>query len=98
MNDLLARAIAAHGGLERWNTFNKVTATVVAGGGLKPMKGLEDDHNPRERTVTLPEETTFISSFGQPDWAMAFTPPPAPLGTLTGATSTPPPHPTASFP
>lgn len=34
MNDLLARAIAAHGGLERWNTFTKVTATVVAGGGL----------------------------------------------------------------
>jgi len=29
MNDLLARAIAAHGGLERWNTFNKVSATRV---------------------------------------------------------------------
>jgi hypothetical protein len=67
MNDLLARAIAAHGGLERWNTFNKVAATVVAGGGLRPMKGLEDDRTPRERTVTLHEETTFISPFGQPD-------------------------------
>src|SRR5258708_18312441 len=71
MNDLLARAIAAHGGLERWNTFNKVTATVVAGGGLKPMKGLEDDHNPRERTVTLHEENTFISSVLQPGWRLA---------------------------
>ena len=38
MNDLLARAIAAHGGLERWNTFTEVTATVVAGGGLLPTR------------------------------------------------------------
>ncbi len=34
MNDLLAQVIAAHGGLDRWNTFKKVTATVVAGGGV----------------------------------------------------------------
>ena len=46
MHDLLAQAIAAHGGLERWNTFNKVTATVKAGGGLKPMKGRENYPNP----------------------------------------------------
>ena len=74
MNDLLARAIAAHGGLERWNTFNKVTATTIGGGGLRPMKGLEADTTPRERTVTLHEETTCISPFGQPNGRMAFTP------------------------
>jgi hypothetical protein len=85
MNDLLARVIAAHGGLERWNTFNKVTATVVAGGGLRPMKGLENDPNPRERTVTLHEETTYISPFGQPDWRMAFTPDRVAIETITGA-------------
>ena len=33
MNELLAQVIAAHGGLDRWNTFKTVTATVVAGGG-----------------------------------------------------------------
>src|SRR5258708_35836895 len=70
MNDLLARAIAAHGGLERWNTFNKVTATVVAGGGLKPMKSLEDDHNPRAGTVTLHWGNTVFSPCVQPDWRM----------------------------
>lgn len=32
-HDLLAQAIAAHGGLDRWNTFKGVTATVVTGGG-----------------------------------------------------------------
>ena len=41
MNDLLARAVAAHGGLDRWNKFNKVTATYIGGEGLWPMKGLE---------------------------------------------------------
>ena len=85
MNDLLARVIAAHGGLERWNTFNKVTATVVAGGGLRPMKGLENDPNPRERTVTLHKQTTCISPFGQPDRHMAFTPDRVAIETITGA-------------
>ena len=85
MNDLLARVIAAHGGLERWNTFNKVTATVVAGGRLRTMKGLEADTTPRERTVTLHEETTYISPFGQPDWRMAFTPDRVAIETSTGA-------------
>ena len=82
--DLAQFAIEAHGGLERWNTFNKVTATVLGGGGLKPMKGLENDP-PQERTVTLHEETTFISSFGQPDWHMAFTPDRVAIETTTGA-------------
>jgi hypothetical protein len=38
MNDLLAQAIAAHGGLDRWNKFNRVTSTIIGGGGLWPMK------------------------------------------------------------
>src|SRR5260370_32185566 len=74
MNDLLARAIAAHGGLERWNTFNKLTATVLAGGGLRPMKGIADDPPPWERTATLRDQTTCLTPFGQPDWPMASTP------------------------
>jgi hypothetical protein len=73
MNDLLARAIAAHGGLDRWNKFKKVTTTYVGGGGLWPMKGLEVIPNPAEVTVTLHEETSPISPFGQPDWHASFT-------------------------
>ena len=41
MNDLLARAVAAHGGFDRWNKIKKVTATYIGGEGLWPMKGLE---------------------------------------------------------
>ena len=84
MHDLLARAIEAHGGLDRWNTFQKVTATVVAGGGLLPMKGLEPDSNPYEETVTLREETASASPFGQTDWHMVFTPDQVVIKTTTG--------------
>ena len=46
MDDLLARAIAAHGGFDRSNKFNKVTAAVVRAPGWWPMKDLEPDLNP----------------------------------------------------
>lgn len=85
MNDLLAQVIAAHGGLGRWDTFKRVTATVVTGGGLWPMKGLEQDPNPREETVTLHEEIASVSPFGQPDWHTAFTPDRIAIETTTGA-------------
>jgi len=94
---LLARAIAAHGGLDRWNPFNKVTATVVAGGGLLPMKGLEADTNPLEVTVTLHEESASISPFGQPDWRMAFTPDRVAIETTAGTIVRERSNPRASF-
>ena len=36
MNELLTKVLDAHGGLERWRSYNKVQATVVAGGGFFP--------------------------------------------------------------
>src|SRR5258708_19897457 len=53
MNDLLAQVIAAHGGLDRWNTLKKVTATVVAAGGVLSIKGPGDPPNPPHTTVLL---------------------------------------------
>lgn len=32
MSNFLKQVITAHGGLERWNKFNKVSATIVSGG------------------------------------------------------------------
>src|SRR5258708_21200304 len=97
MNDLLARAIAAHGGLERWNTFNKVTATIVAGGGLLPMKGIAADTNPLEVEVTLHQESASSSPFGQADWRMAFPPDRVAIETITGAIVSERSDPRASF-
>jgi hypothetical protein len=34
MNELLAKVLTAHGGLERWSKYNKVDATIVSGGGF----------------------------------------------------------------
>ena len=62
MNDLLAQSIAAHGGLDRWNKFHKITTTIVGDGGLWPMKGLDLDFSSRrEMTVTLHEKRASIS-------------------------------------
>ena len=85
-NDLLAQAIAAHGGLERWNKFHKITTTIVGGGGVWPMEGLElDFSSPGEMTVTLHEERASLSPFGQPELCTAFTPDRIAIETTTGA-------------
>ena len=41
MNDLLATRIKAHGGLERWNEPNTVSARLIQGGALWALKGQE---------------------------------------------------------
>ena len=85
MNDLLARAVAAHDGLERWNELSRMTVTIVSGGGLCPMKGLSQDSNPREQMITFHEETASVSPFGQPDWRTAFSPGRIAIETSAGA-------------
>src|SRR5215468_2526335 len=47
MNGLLTKVIDAHGGLERWRSYNKVEATIVSGGGFFALKGVLQDANPR---------------------------------------------------
>jgi hypothetical protein len=74
MSELLDLALGAHGGLDRWRKFNKVSAMIVSGGGLLPMKGLEVDPKPLKATVTIHEESTVIGPFGQSDWRMMFAP------------------------
>jgi hypothetical protein len=47
MNELLGRILDAHGGLDRWNGYEKVDATIVSGGGFFALKGVLQDSNPR---------------------------------------------------
>jgi hypothetical protein len=42
MNDLLTLAVKAHGGLDRWNQFTSVRASVSVGGELWHVKGKPD--------------------------------------------------------
>lgn len=84
MNELLSKVLAAHGGLERWKTLGKVSATIMSGGGLLPMKGLEVDPKPLAGTATTRTESTVIEPFGKPDWRMTFTPDRVAIETTAG--------------
>ena len=74
MNELLARIIDAHGGMDRWNRYDKVEATIVSGGGLFPLKGVAQDPSPRRMTVWLHEERSSVLPYGAPDQRTMFTP------------------------
>ncbi|MBV8592631.1 MAG: hypothetical protein JO212_21650, partial [Acetobacteraceae bacterium] len=73
MNELLARIIDAHGGMDRWNRHRKVEATIVSGGGLFALKGVLQDSNPRRMTVWLHEERSSVLPYGAPDQRTMFT-------------------------
>src|SRR5689334_24496910 len=74
MTELLAEIIEAHGGLDRWNGFSKVEATIVTDGALWGMKNLKQDQDPRHMTAWLHEERSSVAPFGDPDWHTDFTP------------------------
>ena len=97
MSDLLDLILQAHGGLECWKKFNRVTATAVTGGGLWPMKGAGLDPSPRVMTVRLHEEWASVSPFGQPDWHTVFTPDRVAIETATAAVVQERSDPRASF-
>jgi hypothetical protein len=74
MTHLLDAVLEAHGGFDRFRTFDTVRATLVTGGGLLPMKGFDVGPKPSEAVVAIHEESTTIPGFRQPDWLMRFTP------------------------
>jgi hypothetical protein len=74
MNALLARILEAHGGLNRWNEYKRVDATIVSGGGFFPLKGVPQDAAPRRMTVWLHEERASVVPYGAPDQRTLFTP------------------------
>jgi hypothetical protein len=63
MNELLARILDAHGGMDRWRAHQKVEATIVTGGGFFALKGVLQDPNPRRMTVWLHEERSSVMPF-----------------------------------
>ena len=74
MNQLLSRILDAHGGMDRWRDFEKVEATIVAGGGFYPLKGMIGDATPRRMTAWLHQERSSVLPFGAPDQRTMFTP------------------------
>jgi hypothetical protein len=74
MNQLLSRILDAHGGMDRWRDLEMVEATIVAGGGFYPLKGMMNDAAPRRVTAWLHQERSSVLPFGAPDQRTMFTP------------------------
>ena len=74
MNELLERALGAHGGLDRWRTYESVHATIVSGGQLWDLKKVPQDPTPREMRVATQREWASVSPYGAADQETDFTP------------------------
>lgn len=72
-NLLLAQVIEAHGGLDRWNSFEKVEADIIGGGGFIPFKGLPAV-TPRHVTIWLHEQRATVASIDGSGPTIIFTP------------------------
>jgi hypothetical protein len=71
--ELLARVLQAHGGLDRWNSFETIRATIVTGGQLFGMKGTPQDSTPRRMAVATMREWASVAPFGADDQRTDFT-------------------------
>jgi hypothetical protein len=65
MIPLLANAIEAHGGLDRWNAQKRLTATIVTGGDLWVLKDLDQDQAPQTMRIELHRERASVEPFGK---------------------------------
>jgi hypothetical protein len=74
MSDLLETVIEAHGGLERWNQLNNVSARLFQGGALWALKGQAGVLDDVVVTASLHEERVSHRPFGAADWHSSFTP------------------------
>jgi hypothetical protein len=74
MNPLLANAIEAHGGLDRWKAHQQVTARIVTGGDLWALKGVDQDLTPHTIRIELHRERASVAPFGKPGQRTAFSP------------------------
>jgi plastocyanin len=74
MSDLLETVLEAHGGLDRWNQLETVSARLIQGGALWALKdqaGVLDDV---VVTASLHQERVSHRPFGAADRRSAFTP------------------------
>ncbi len=97
MTDLLNKVLAAHGGLERWKSFEKASTTIVSGGELWAIKAIKADAIPRRVTAAIHREWVTIAPYGNPDWRMTFVPERVVIETTDNKIITERDHPRAAF-
>ncbi|TFW25985.1 hypothetical protein [Duganella callida] len=84
MNALIEQAIEAHGGLERWKSFSKLSAHLSQGGILWPLKGHGGKLDEVEVSIALHRQSTSHAPFGAPGRRTAVTPQRAVIETVSG--------------
>lgn len=71
---VLHEALEAHGGLARWRTFERLTSTIVTGGLLWPLKGVEQSPIPRAVTTDLRHQRSTFVPFAADGSTMSWAP------------------------
>lgn len=74
MTALLDEVLAAHGGLERWRTFDRVTVTGAVVGELWPRRGLEGLLADAHITLETKRQASTYRDYGEPGRTGHFTP------------------------
>jgi hypothetical protein len=74
----------AHGGLERWNKLKSVTAHLLVGGGLWPLKGKDGVLNDVHVKVDLRNERASHWPFKNSNWRTSLRPDRAAIETNEG--------------
>lgn len=72
MNDLLAWAIEAHGGLPRWNTFRQLRADVSIDGAIWHLKQVPGLLHEKVFELDTHQQRLTISPFGEADGRVMF--------------------------
>src|SRR6478736_5389650 len=84
MSDLLETVIEAHGGLERWNQLDAVSARLSQSGAEWTLKGHEGVLADVYARASLHEERESHHPFGAADRRSSFTPGRVAIETTTG--------------
>jgi hypothetical protein len=74
MNELLETILEAYGGLDRWRDLRQVSCSILVGGRLWGIKGVDMGPTPVRVTCQLHEQKTQVEPFGSPGWVMTMTP------------------------
>src|SRR5258706_1513454 len=72
MSHLLQAAIAAHGGLDRWNSYRKVSLDLSVGGALWDFKGQTGLFRDAYYDAELDAQRAILGRFGGPDQRVCF--------------------------
>lgn len=97
MNDLLATAIAAHGGLDRWNGFKTIAQDLTIGGVLWDLKGQSGLFANTDFKADTHRQIAALEGFGDPAGRLCFTPDRLTLQPADGSAPTVRDNPRAAF-